>query len=77
MLTINIKGLHGDESVFPARHVIACRRNGPGSNVTSVEAFDEKFEAIVVAGNRCVTHGTVFVMNDHGQTVATYYLAQE
>jgi len=77
MLTVKIVDLGGNESVFHARHVVASRRMGPDGNVTGVECLDEHYEPIVIRGNRCVTHGRVYVMNDNGKTVANYYLAQD
>lgn len=77
MLTVKVEGIHGDDSVFQARHIIAYRRTGRNGNVTSVECLDDRYEAIIIAGNRCITFGTVYVMNDNGKTVAVYYLAQE
>ena len=76
MLTVKVNDVHGGESVFQARHIIACRKT-KSDNVRSLECFDERYEAIAVMGNDCITHGTVYVMNDNGKTVAVYYLAQE
>jgi hypothetical protein len=77
MLTVRFQGIYGDESVFLAQHVIACRKDGnKDNNIQNVECFDEKFESIPVNGNKLITHGTIYVMNDNGKTVAVYYLAQ-
>lgn len=76
MLTVNVKmGL--TESVFPAKHVIATRASDRSDNTIRVECYDERCEPITVAGKREIEFGIVFVMNDNGRTVATYYLPQQ
>lgn len=76
MLTVNVR-IGETESVFPARHVIATRRAERSENVIRVECYDERNEPITVAGNAAIESGIVFVMNDSGKTVATYYMPQQ
>ena len=76
MLTVLVKDIHGGESVFQAQHVVAYRKEH-SDNLIQVECYNEKAELVIVAGSACIQYGTVFVMNDNGKTVATYYLAQE
>ena len=72
MLTVNVR-MGETESVFPAGHVIATRREG-SDNVSRVECYDEHHRPITVAGKDAIEFGVVFVMNDAGKTVATFYL---
>jgi len=76
MLTVLVKDIHGGESVFQAQHVIAYPKER-SDNLSRVECYDEKYDRVCVAGDSCIQYGTVFVMNDHGKTVATYYMKQE
>ena len=76
MLTVNVR-MGESESVFPAKHVIATRANERSDNFARVECYDEHCEPITVAGKAAIESGIVFVMNDHGKTVATYYLPQQ
>lgn len=77
MLTVNAR-MGETESVFPARTVIAVRRNRENCNdIERVECYDEHNEPITVAGRSAIEFGIVFVMNDNGKTVATYYLPQQ
>lgn len=71
MLTVKVEGIHGDESVFQARHVIANSHLG---RVRRVECYDERYDLIQVMGQSAVLFGRVFVMNDNGKTVAAYTL---
>jgi len=64
------------ESVFSAKHIIATRREG-SDNVVRVECYDGRIEPITVAGKDAIEFGIVFVMNENGKTVATYYLPQQ
>lgn len=77
MLTVKVQDLHGGESVFQARHVVATRHHRRSDNIKHVECFDERYESIAILGNTLITHGMVYVMNDNGKTVAVYYLAQD
>jgi hypothetical protein len=76
MLTVNVR-MGETESVFPAKHVIAARANERSDNFVRVECYDERNEPISVAGKSAIEFGIVFVMNDNGKTVATYYLPQQ
>ena len=73
MLTVNVR-MGETESVFQAKTVIADRKE---RNVCRVECYDEHNNAITVAGKEAIEFGMVFVMNDQGNTVATYYLPQQ
>jgi hypothetical protein len=73
MLTVNVR-MGETESVFSAKHVIATRKGERSDNYVRVECYDEKYDAITVAGNAAIESGIVFVMNDNGKTVATYFL---
>lgn len=75
MLTVNVR-VGETESVFQAKSVVATRGSERSDNVIRVECFDERYEPIAVAGTAAIATGTVFVMNDNGKTVATYYLPQ-
>lgn len=70
MLTVLHKDTVGGESVFQARRVTAGKLDQKSDNIKFVECVDEK------NGNETITHGIVYVMNDNGKTVATYYLNQ-
>lgn len=76
MLTVNVR-MGESESVFQAKTVIAARASARSENVERVECYDERNEAITVAGKVAIEFGVVFVMNDNGKTVATYFLAQQ
>jgi len=65
------------ESVFSAKHVIASRSGPRSENCARVECYDERNEPITVAGRDVIEFGVVYVMNDSGKTVATYYLPQQ
>ena len=76
MLTVNVR--RGEtESVFSARLVIAVRADERSDNFVRVECYDERNEPIYVAGLTAIEFGVVFVMNDNGKTVATYFLPQQ
>lgn len=72
MLTVNVR-MNESESLFTAKTVIAARRKG-SDNCDRVECYDERNEPIAVAGKDAIEFGIVFVMNEQGKTVATYYL---
>ena len=76
MLTVNVR-IAETESVFSAKHVIATRSNERSDNFARVECYDERHEPITVAGNAAIVTGIVFVMNEAGKTVATYFLPQQ
>lgn len=73
MLTVNVQ-IGTSESVFPALYVVAARRSMRSENYVHVECFDAQYKPIAVVGDNLIKYGTVFVMNDNGKTVATYYL---
>ena len=76
MLTVNVR-MGESELVFQAKTVIAARASARSENVERVECYDERNEPITVAGNNAITVGIVFVMNDNGKTVATYFLTTQ
>jgi hypothetical protein len=69
MLTIRINGLQGNQIIFEAAYVI----REPG-RVEQSEGCLEFYDASHAQCHEPAHYGTVYVMNDHGKTVAAYNL---
>jgi hypothetical protein len=73
MLTVNVR-MGETERVFSAKHVIASHKDERSENFVKVRCYDERNDAITVEGKDDIESGVVFVMNEAGKTVATYWL---
>lgn len=73
MLSVKSVGIHGDESVFQAAHVIYGTDEKTGDH--QIECYDADHERLHVGpGTPAIHYGKVYVMNDQGRTVAVYDL---
>jgi hypothetical protein len=73
MLTIKLIESKGHEQVHPVKRVTADPNPANGPNAFTVHAWPlDSEEPLMFQSN-----GTVYVMNDAGQTVSKYWLGSE
>lgn len=73
MLTVKSRNIHGGEIVFSAATVIVCHSQEHNKDV--IECYTADHIQIHAGPGSCeIIYGRVWVMNEHGKTVADYDL---